>query len=376
MFPIGSKEDGWSDVKLLASLWWVRLPVAVATVSRTLAAILADGGYLARWPAVAALAPPLAALWGVLLSQTRTASQETYTYSVLGLTVAVAIAGFGAGLGAYLVVAYAVCDFFVFQHQLSQTTLRLAQLLSYLVLALVMVLAPVSARIIRRRTLANPSRLKQAGPAVDGVLAAMISGGLVFLWTEAAAVLIRPVFVWTEAGVPTDEAIHPLQQLGWILALAAAGVAAVRVRLEAEGSSMSAAVVEALRRPGSGGRLPPPIASLLEGALLTLLMAGFFDSWLQVPAAFAALTAVALARRLGSNWLPIWPRLLARIPMLIRLVASIAAAIFVGQSIVATQFSQTTSLWPVALAALSAIAIMTILVPDIGTPRTQPGGTR
>jgi hypothetical protein len=358
-------------MKFAGSLWWVRTPVAVARLSRTLAAILADGSYLTRWPAVAGLAPPLAVLWGVLLSQTRSAGEETYTYSVLGLTVAVAIAGFGAALGAYLVVAYAVCDFFFFQHQLLSITLRPAQLLSYVVLALVAVLAPVSAKIIRRRTLARPERLRRAGPIVDAVLAAMISGGLVFLWTEAAAVLIRPIYVWTEAGAPTDEAIHPLQQFGWVVALAAAGVAAARVRLEAEGGSVPVAVVSALRRSVPRGRQPAALAALAEGAVLTLLMAGFLDSWLEVPAFLLALTGVALLRRLGSTWLPIWPRLLARVPMFVRLVASIVAATFVGQSIVATQFFQTTSLWPVALAALIAIAIMTVLVPDIGTAREQ-----
>jgi hypothetical protein len=363
-------------VSWLARALWVRLPLAVAPISRTLVAFLSDGCYLTRWPPVAAIAPLVAVLYGVALSQTRQPDQVTYTYSLIGMVPVVAIAAFSAALGLYLTLAYAVCDLLLFEHVSQSATLRPAQLVSYLLLALLTVVTPLAARVIRRRTLPDPARLGPAGGTLDTLLAAVIVGGLVFLWTESSAVLIRPIFVWTEAGTPTDQAIHPLQQLGWALALVAAGAAAARAELEPrQGSEAAIEIARALRRQPLR-QLPPLVAAVIDGAVLTLLLGGLLDSWLEVPFVFAILSAASAARRLGPAVLPAWPGLLSRVPMIFRVALGIVVAGFVGQAIISTQFALTSSLWPVAAAAVAGMLVMTALVPDLSVGRARLRGGR
>jgi hypothetical protein len=286
------------------------------------------------------------------------------------------IAGFSAALGLYLVLGYAFCDFFLFEHSSQLATLRPALVVSYLLLAVLTVLTPLSARLVRRRTLPDPDRLGAVGRPLHILVAAIVMGGLVFLWTESSAVLIRPIFVWTEAGAPTDDAIHPLQQFGWILALVAAAVAALRAELEPRrGSEAAREIARALaKRPVR--RLPPLVSAVIDGALLTFLLGGLLDSWLEVPVVLAALVGISVLRRVVAPMFPLWPRLLSRVPMVLRLALGIVATAFVGRTIITAQFGFTQSLWPVAAAAIAGILVMTALVPDMSLGRSQPRSGR
>jgi hypothetical protein len=354
----------------LARLIWVWLPVAAGAISRTLAAILSDGAYLTRWPLAALLGPPVAVLYGVALSQTRSPGQLTYTYALLPMAVVVAITGFSAALGLMLTLAYALCDFLLFDHTSQFATLRPALLVSYLLLALLTVLMPLSAKLVRRRSLPDPARLGPLGRPLDVLLAAVILGGLVYLWTESSAVLIRPVFVWTEAGAPTDEAIHPLQQFGWILALVAAAVGAARAELEVRAGPVAGLqIARGLRARGSW-RPPVVVSAVIDGLVMTFLLGGLLDSWPEVPLVLAALVAISLVRRAGPAMVPVWPRLLAPIPMVLRLAAGIVLTAVAGQAIVGSQFGLTTSLWPVAAATVVGLLVMAALLPDLAGARS------
>jgi hypothetical protein len=360
----------------LARALWIRLPVAAGTVSRTLTVVLSDGCYLVRWPAVALLGPPIAVLYGVALSQTRSPEQLTYTYSLLALVPVVVLASLGAALGLLATLGYAVCDFLLFDHPSQLATLRPALLVSYLLLAVLTVLTPLAAGLVRRRTLPHPERLGVPGHLLDVALAALILGGLVFLWTESSAVLIRPIFVWTEAGTPTDDAIHPLQQFGVVLALVAAGAGALRVELETRAGPEAAVAVGQGLRQLPARRLPAPVSAAIDGLLLTFLVGGLLDSWLEVPLVLAAMVGISLVRRVGPGVVPLWPRVLSPIPMVLRVLAGVVATAFLGQAIISTQFLATQSLWPVAAAAVVGMVVMTALVPDIGMSRDQLRGAR
>jgi hypothetical protein len=344
---------------------WVRLPIAAGSISRTLAVVLSDGAYLTRWPLAALLGPPIAVLYGIALSQTRSPDQLTYTYAFLPFFVVVVIAGFSAALGLYLTIAYALCDFFLFDHTSQLVTLRPALLVSYLLLALLAVLTPLSARLVRRRSLPDPARLGALGRPLDLLLAAVTFGGLVFLWTESSAVLIRPVFVWTELGSPTDQAIHPLQQFGWILALVAAAVGAARAELETRAGPAVAVEIGRGLRARPSWRPPALVSAGVDGLVLTFLLGGLLDSWLEVPLVFGAVAAISFARRVGPAAVPAWPRLLSPIPMILRLALGIVLTALAGQAIVTSQFDTTSSLWPVAAATVVGVLVMAALLPDL-----------
>jgi hypothetical protein len=351
-------------MRAIARVLWLRIPAALSRGSTTLAVIVSDGSYMVRWPLLALLSPLVAVAYGVALSQTRLPNQLTYTYSVLGLVPMVVIGGFSAALGLEAVLGYAVFDFFLFpQHPLS-VTLRLALLVSYVVLAVLSVLTPLSARLIRDRTRMDLSGFRLTNATVDAALAGAIAGLLTYLWTEASAVLIRPVFVWTAGGVPTDEAIHPLQQFGWILAVVAAGVGVARSELERTFSvdpGLAASLRRSLTRSGR-----PVVAAVSEGAFLTLLLGGLIDSWLQLPLVLLSLLCLAYFRRTAPARLPLWPRLLGRIPLLVRLLVGIVAAALIGRAIVTSQFRATQSLWPVTASAVAGMVVIAALLPDLG----------
>jgi hypothetical protein len=357
----------------LAWTVWVRLPIAAGSISRSLAAILADGCYLTRWPATAVAAPFVAVAAGAVISLARPLGEVTYTYEFPGLVVFAAIAGLSAALGLYVALAYAVCDFFLYVHISSLVGMRPALLSSYLLLAVLTVLTPLSARLIRRRTLPDPRRLGAAGTVLDGLLAAVVLGGLVFLWTQSAAALIRPIFVWTELGIPADSAIHPLQQFGWVLGLVAGVAAAVRTGLErGAGPEAPIAIVGGLRQRAVR-RLPAPVAAVIEGAVLTFLLGGLLDSWPETAGVLAALVAISLVRRLLPAVVPLWPRLLSRIPMLLRVALGIVAAALAGRAIISSDvFISTTSLWPVAASAVVGMLVMAILLPDMVASTARP----
>jgi hypothetical protein len=81
--------------------------------------------------------------------------------------------------------------------------------------------------------------------------------------------------------------------------------------------------------------------------------------------------AISLVRRIGPAAVPAWPTLLAPIPMILRLVVGIVLTALAGQAIVASQFGATSSLWPVAAAAVVGLLVMAVLLPDLSAPRSQ-----
>src|SRR5262249_17528123 len=122
-------------------------------------------------------------------------------------------------------------------------------------------------------------------------------------------------------------------------------------------------------------RLPPVVAAVVEGAFLTFLIGGLLDSWAEVPLVLAALVGIALLRRVVAPRLLVWPRLLSRVPMVLRLALGVAATAFVGQAIIAAQVDLTQSLWPVAAAAVVGMLVMALLLPDAGiAPARLRGG--
>src|SRR5690242_1351342 len=95
-----------SALALLLDLWWRRFPSAVARLSRSLAIALTDGIYLAAWPWLAAVGPPLTFLIGFVPGSVHPSLAPTYTYSLPTMALMVAVAGFGSAPGGWLWVGY------------------------------------------------------------------------------------------------------------------------------------------------------------------------------------------------------------------------------------------------------------------------------
>ncbi|MCA2938187.1 MAG: hypothetical protein IM319_03090 [Microcystis sp. M113S1] len=80
----------------LINFWWRDLPVAASRVSGFLSVILADGIYLTHWSKVAAYAPVVSLVLGLLIGWFHFAPGQTFTFSIgvmaLLMTISSAIA--------------------------------------------------------------------------------------------------------------------------------------------------------------------------------------------------------------------------------------------------------------------------------------------
>lgn len=376
-----------SGIERIVRWWWIQVPVRTARYFPTFGSGLSDGLYLARWPIVAASATPAALLIGVLLGAYHPGA--TFSHSAWVMALAISAGLISAQLGVGVVVGYAVGDLFYhdhasFQRNAVQVLLRvhLPLLLSYVLLALAAVTLPLigaSARLQVRSARLYQS-FPQVGRVAEAVVYAALMGALVYAWTSAVAVLIRPVFTW-QGGQPPVEAIRPLQTQGRLLAGAAAAVAIARVLLEEAAShprviALAVPLSLALHRAIRHRHRAAGVLGLLAGALgLTLVMAGIISGPVEGALVFGFLAVLLWTRDRvrAASWLPL--RLMGRVPELLRLAAGFALGYYVSARVVAPLWNTTQTFRPVLLAACCSLAIMTLLMaPSAARPADVPSG--
>jgi hypothetical protein len=166
-----------------------------------------------------------------------------------------------------------------------------ALVLSYVLLAGLLVLIPVVSNAVRLACAAALARRAPMAPTlqarVSGAALVLTEGALAFLWTQSTPFLIRPVWSFF-ARSPDVPAIEPLQQRGWIVAFAVMLAAVGRLVLEGRAS----AHLDPLAMPGLGTLRPPlPWKAVVAGrtAFVTFPLSGLLGSWWG-----ALLTAAAL----------------------------------------------------------------------------------
>jgi hypothetical protein len=315
---------------------------------------------------------------GLLFGSQHNASELTFTYSLLWLSIIVGIGALGAAPGAFFVLGYAIGDFFL----LTRGDLglgRLGLLVSYLVLALLVVVVPRAVTALRRRTMGtHPGSGLRA--VIEIAVGAICMGALVVAWSLAAAGEVRPAFTWRPAGIPDLSAISPLQQGAPFLAVVGLIAGAVRVILEKQ--SVNEAEVRAYResldatlqrirpRPPMG----PVVAVPVQAAFFTVVLAGYVTDWLEVPPLFLGLCASLLVRRLSGHVFPAWSRAIDRVPVLIRMAVGTAVAIVLARAIIAPAFGSTESFRPVIDAIIVSALVFALLLPQERVP--APGQAR
>lgn len=192
----------------LARLTWVIVPAWTARVSRSLAFAIGDGAELGAIPFAGALIPLLALALGFGCARAIPGYDSAFTGSLV-LTCAMLVAGASAGAaGWWCVVGFVLGDFSAGHHPyLARTAapVHLAGLaISYGILFGLVVGVPRVARALAASVVPRRWTVPRA------VLAALAGGALAYTWSQAAAVLIRPLFVFAGDAPPTD-AIQPTQ---------------------------------------------------------------------------------------------------------------------------------------------------------------------
>lgn len=352
----------------LVQLTWLRLPLLVAQRWPTGGLALADGHYLVRWPLAGLLAPPVAFLLGVVLAALQ--GDVAYTSSLLLLLVLGLVALAGAalglwattGLGLGLLLFGNVSPFlqgpaWVFQG-------LLPALLSFVILGLLTVLMPLAMNRVRaavRGSTHVPERLRLP---VEIAGAVVTVGFATYVWSAAAPLLIRPIFVWAGRS-PTVEAVAPLQQRGIWLAVALALAAAGRVLLERQCRTGRTATFSLVLGTGlaqqSHSAIPARVRALLGAVSLTLLLSGLIADLVQAALVFAFFAGLLLLRLRLIERPPVAIGAFLRIPRPVRLGLGLLAAYLASRAVLGFFWVRTETFLPVLVATCTGVALITLL---------------
>lgn len=140
---------------------------------------------------------------------------------------------------------------------------------------------------------------------------------------------MRPVFHW-QGRTPNDSSMELVQESAWLFAVVAFVVAGIRVLVEY--AAVLVDVDELERRatafdagpPGLWDRAHPVLRVLIGAVAATFFLAGFVLTWEEAALLFVGLLVIIAVRTLAAPLVPRWPQTMGRIPVLVRLVASIA----------------------------------------------------
>ena len=403
--------------------WWIAIPGRLRRYSVYLSETWADGIYLTAWPMVAALAPLLLLLFGLLegASHWRLLINDAiplpgevpiaFTQLLPFMVLTAAVSALSANLGLALVLGYALGDFLIAGFRLtypgfgsltpdplqSFIYLHLAQLISYPMLLLLVVTPTLSGKYLVPRL----DWLTRGQKSISTLLRAgalmIIQGALVYLWTLSVPLLIRIFWAWSD-GQPPLSAAYYLQVLGgWVVAAAVAGVAVrewlaylarrnalVVQRLVLQASTLRAADTH----PAFSRQLPPFVHAILTAGILTLLISGFVASLLEGVIIFLFLSFILITRVTLLPSLGFWKRwigIITRLPLVARLAIGVVVSYLVSKQIISYYQTQpianiptSESFLPVVISVGISLLIMTALIPPesqqeaIPTPARQP----
>jgi hypothetical protein len=404
--PARSIFDPWLEIV------WVRLPSALRRLGSLPALAANDGAGLAAVPPLGAILPPVVFLLGLLCGTVRFATVWSFSES-LGVMALFAFVAFfaGAGPGLWMWAGFALGDFFLYRRPdiyiaawnplEGFVRTRGALLLLYVLLALLLVVFPLTASALRRVT-TLPAQLTGPGTAVAGALIYIVVAAiLTYSWSQSVPILQRPIFTWRN-DTPTVVAMSPLQQHAHWVVLAAICGAVARIAFEtltrgnmavqARAERFAAQIAGADRQRITWTSAPLP-ARLVVGAILTtLLLSGMLPGWGDGILLLLMLVAVYLARQFVSDLVPVWYRLLNRVPLVLRLVAAAVLSRLLTPIIltplwpsgfntnpllklfdpILSRVRDSTSFRPILLTTLIGLIIATILTPPAPQPRPSP----
>lgn len=373
----------------VAAFWSVWLPARIARLSSHLAAAFADGSWTAAVPAVAALAPLLAFGVGLFARAIFPEIESVYTESLLFLVLVVVVAQLSGAMSAMLLLGYVIGDLAaswprfagdwwlhtgVYDFVEGAVGALGGPIVSYLLLAILMIVVPSTARHLAADTLRRYSFSQPAVGVAKLAVYTAIATLLVFAWSHAMILLVGPVFTWyAKQQSPSVAAVENVQ-FGWPW-LVAATTAAIGVRFALTwriGLKPDIALRTVRLRLAAarslGSSLPaarptwPRIA--VQTVLVTLILSG---AYLGIPEALAigGVVLVLLAWRGGRlGQLPTgWVQLVSRVPAVVRGVAAVVGGFALSLAAVSVLWEVHQTVRLVLLGMLLALALFHALFP-------------
>jgi hypothetical protein len=356
---------------------WVSAPRRAFRRSILLGVVLADGSYLGAWPRIAPAVLPAAALLGFAVGAAH--PDDLYTYSLLLTSLLAVVSTFGASIGLCALIGFVLGDLiFARLGESSRLTLTpdldglraLAALtISYLILAGLLALVPAAASAARIGVANWLVRWKQ-GSVVASATLVVAEVGLAFLWTQSTPFLIRPVWSYFSAS-PEVSGIEPLQQRGWVLALAVAVAAVGRLLLE-RASGWSALRDGWPVEEVSARAIPWWLAVIGRSVLVTAMLSGLVESPLGAVVVFLAVVGISFLHVRVLPGLTRYVKTVRRVPLLVRCLIVVVLAYALGTLIVeGARDRGSDSFVSVILATLISLVVVAALLPERPRDRTR-----
>ncbi|MEX2547461.1 MAG: hypothetical protein WD830_06675 [Chloroflexota bacterium] len=250
---------------------------------------------------------------------------DVFTEAPLFILCAIAIGAFSPALGVLLVAVFGATDLVAAAMQVDELRPLPAALAGRLIGIWLLWLLVVEVPVIGRLLASSVHRLAGSRLAV-AALSGVVTGGFTFLWTQAAAVLVRPVFVWSSlpSGVRL-EAIQPLQTGGIVFALAAGAIAAAVALLRGPGRLLYLGARQSRPTPGPKGvgtLAVTIVRRLVVAGLLTIGLGGLISTWLDAAVLFVTIVGARPAARLVAQRSPIGV-VLDRLPPVVRVALAV-----------------------------------------------------
>lgn len=357
-----------------------------------------DGHYLLTVPPIAVLSPLAVVVAFFLIGAGHVGFEITWSENLIATAVLLAVGAISGVLGALAVAAMWLGDLLlgtswdIADLPTHLVQVRLPQLITYLLLAVGVVAVPRTGRtlalaVARARHL--PSALVWPVSSMVVLIVAWIGTRT---WTAAAPLLIRPRFTWP-GGQPTVAAIAPLQaQAGVLIAAALIGVLIrqawlgtigvlasaddVMVRAEARARGTDSPVT---RDSGNGqaGEVSPSTTRLTTAAvtaavLSTLIMAGILEHWWLWVLSFVVFLGLRLLRSLRLPGVSRYQEIVARVPLVLRLVGLWLLARVITNALSNEQIGSYTGM---ALTVLAGAALIWVVFPgQAAKPDHHSGG--
>lgn len=305
----------------------------------------------------------------------RLATDVVYTESAPFLLFAVIAGALSPALGALLVAVFGVMDIAAATPSPYELHPLPGALVGRLVAIWLLWLLAVEIPVFGRQLGLSWSRLSGNRFAV-AILTAVATSAFIWFWTQAALVLIRPVFVWSTlpSGV-TLAAVFPVQSAGLVFAVAGGLVAGLGALARGPAGLLHEADrPSAPPRTGVLALAARTVRRIVVAALLVVGLGGLISWPLEAVVLFVVLLGAAPLARFVADRTPIGSLVLA-LPPIARYALAAVLSFGVAQVTIAPLFRfaavDTSGRYPEFFSVVAAMAIGIVLVQLATTPATR-----
>ena len=413
----------------LNDAFWLRLPVAVRRVFPGLSMILTDGLYVSAWPQAGGSTPLLAGFIGFfagalfLIPSTNTV--PLYSSSWLMMGVLIAVSTLGAALGVWLFAGYVLGDLCVLRllrvlgtdAQISKHGWEDVGYLAvvYTLLAVLLISVPFVSHRLRQLAVFLPGELwnlalasyRKRGAAIPGFLLAvekaaastragykkwlrfpfdvalhaMLTGLLIYFWTQTTPILLRSAYIWyayPSLSFSVDTNQITLLQNGYA-PLVGTGIVCgiIRITLEyiASGRSDFLGQVKVLRarmrdvRVNQNGALAwtGEIARIITA---TLLLYGILEQPANVIITALVLLVSTFTRKVILPRVTAWRDLITAVPLILRIAVIVGGSYLISGAMMQNSLNSA-NFYPVLLPLWTCLLLGMFFFPDQSGPATS-----